>query len=160
VMTNRRLSVQAGFKLSWSSAAMCGYIRKLWELKDFTSHLFEVQVKQIMLGTFFKKKVTFQPSLSPQGYCCLNCSQSVGYCLTLFLLALFLLPWRWRRHGPPKRRFIINPHVATSQKTAFFVVTTMKTSNPTCIYHACSHLFSVKVWWLFRYFSTRDVINL
>jgi hypothetical protein len=33
---------------------------------------------------------------------------------------LFLLPCRWRRHVPPKRRFIINPHCATSQKTAFF----------------------------------------
>jgi hypothetical protein len=32
--------------------------------------------------------------------------------------ALFLLPWRWRRHVPPKCRCIINPHCATSQKAA------------------------------------------
>jgi hypothetical protein len=44
---------------------------------------------------------------------------------------VFLLPWRWRWHVPPKRRFITNPHSATSQKTVFFIVTTMKTSNPT-----------------------------
>jgi hypothetical protein len=29
---------------------------------------------------------------------------------------LFLLPWRWRRHVPPKRRFTINPHATTFQK--------------------------------------------
>jgi hypothetical protein len=29
---------------------------------------------------------------------------------------------------PPKRRVIINPHGATSQKTAFFIVTAVKTS--------------------------------
>jgi hypothetical protein len=27
----------------------------------------------------------------------------------------------WRRHVPPKRRFIINPHGNTSQKTASFI---------------------------------------
>jgi hypothetical protein len=32
-------------------------------------------------------------------------------------LVLFLLPWRWRQHVPPKRKFIINSHGATSQKT-------------------------------------------
>jgi hypothetical protein len=35
---------------------------------------------------------------------------------------LILLPWRWRQHVPPKRRFVINPHGATWQKTAFFKV--------------------------------------
>jgi hypothetical protein len=47
------------------------------------------------------------------------------------LLALFLLPWRWRWHIPPKRQFIINPHGVTSKKRAFFIVTHVKTSNPT-----------------------------
>jgi hypothetical protein len=54
-------------------------------------------------------------------------------------LALFLLPWRWRRHFPPKRRLIINPHGATYQKTAFFTVTAVKTSNPT-------RLWSFGIW--------------
>jgi hypothetical protein len=40
-----------------------------------------------------------------------------------------LLPWRWRRHVPPKRRFILNPHGATSQNTAFFKVTAVKPSH-------------------------------
>jgi hypothetical protein len=49
-----------------------------------------------------------------------NGSRSVSIRLTLSSLALFPLPWRWRRYFPPKRRFILNPHDATSQKTAFF----------------------------------------
>jgi hypothetical protein len=48
-------------------------------------------------------------------------------------LADFFLPWRWRRYDPPKRLFN-RPHLhgATPQKTAFFIVTAVKTSNPTC----------------------------
>jgi hypothetical protein len=38
---------------------------------------------------------------------------------------------RWRRHVPPKRRFLEEPHGITSQKTAFFIVTVVKTSNLT-----------------------------
>jgi hypothetical protein len=38
-------------------------------------------------------------------------------------LTVFLLPRRWRRRVPPKRRFIINPRGATFQKTAFFLLT-------------------------------------
>jgi hypothetical protein len=45
----------------------------------------------------------------------------------------FFLPWRWRRHYPPKRRFLQNPHDATSKKTAFFIVTAVKTWNPTAL---------------------------
>jgi hypothetical protein len=41
------------------------------------------------------------------------------------------LPWRWRRYVPPKRRFTEDLHGSTSQKTAFFVVTAVKTSNLT-----------------------------
>jgi hypothetical protein len=44
---------------------------------------------------------------------------------------LLLLPWRWRRHGRPKRRFVINTNGWTSQKTAFFIVTAVKASNST-----------------------------
>jgi hypothetical protein len=40
--------------------------------------------------------------------------------------------WRWRQYVPPKRRSISQDlHGATSQKTAFFIATAMKTSNPT-----------------------------
>jgi hypothetical protein len=41
------------------------------------------------------------------------------------------LPWRWRRYVPPKRRFTQDKHDATSKKTAFFIVTAVKTSNLT-----------------------------
>jgi hypothetical protein len=51
----------------------------------------------------------------------------------LYSLALFLPPWRWRWNGPTKGRFIISPHGSTSQKTTFFIVTTVKISNPTII---------------------------
>jgi hypothetical protein len=37
-----------------------------------------------------------------------------------FLARVLFLRWRWRRYVPPKRRFLQNPHGATSQKTAFF----------------------------------------
>jgi hypothetical protein len=33
--------------------------------------------------------------------------------------------------GPPKRRFLQEPHGVTFQKTPFFIVTAVKTSNPT-----------------------------
>jgi hypothetical protein len=33
---------------------------------------------------------------------------------------IFLLPWRWRRYVPPKRRLIQYLHGDTFQKTAFF----------------------------------------
>jgi hypothetical protein len=38
------------------------------------------------------------------------------------------LSWRWRRYVPPKRRFTQELHGATSQKSAFFIVTAVKTS--------------------------------
>jgi hypothetical protein len=42
------------------------------------------------------------------------------------------LPWRWWWYVPPKRRFISQDlHGATSQKTAFFIVTDVQTSNLT-----------------------------
>jgi hypothetical protein len=50
--------------------------------------------------------------------------------LILFLASGFFLPWRWRRHALPKHRFSQDLHDATSQKTAFFIVTAVKTSNP------------------------------
>jgi hypothetical protein len=37
--------------------------------------------------------------------------------------------WRWRRYIPPKHRFTQDLHSATSQKTAFFIVTAMESSD-------------------------------
>jgi hypothetical protein len=41
------------------------------------------------------------------------------------------LPWRWRRYIPPKRRLIQDLHGATSQKTAFFIVTAVNLKSYT-----------------------------
>jgi hypothetical protein len=58
-----------------------------------------------------------------------NCS----HLLTLVPRTQIFLPWRWKRYVPPKRWFTQNLHGATSQKTAFFIVTAVKTSNLTTI---------------------------
>jgi hypothetical protein len=49
----------------------------------------------------------------------------------LFLVHRFLSPWWRRRQVPPKRWFLQEPHGVTTQKTPFFVVTAVKTSNLT-----------------------------
>jgi hypothetical protein len=50
---------------------------------------------------------------------------------TLVLRSRILLPWRWRRYVPPKRRSTQDLHSATSQKTTFFMVTAVKASKLT-----------------------------
>jgi hypothetical protein len=47
--------------------------------------------------------------------------------LTLFLACWFCSPLWWRRHVPPKCRFLWAQHNVTPQKTVF-IVTTIKTS--------------------------------
>jgi hypothetical protein len=59
-------------------------------------------------------------------------SQRESRWLTLVPRSRIFLPWRWRRNVPPKRRFTQDLHGTTSQKAAFFIVTAVKTSNPTC----------------------------
>jgi hypothetical protein len=58
-------------------------------------------------------------------------AQSASHLLTLVPRSRIFLTWRWRRHVPPKRRFTRDLHGAISQKSAFFIITTVKTSNPT-----------------------------
>jgi hypothetical protein len=48
--------------------------------------------------------------------------------LTLFPAHRLLSSWWWRPYVLPKRRFLQEPHGVTSQKTPFFIVTTVKTS--------------------------------
>jgi hypothetical protein len=58
----------------------------------------------------------------------------VSVCSHLFTLvprSRIFVPWRWRQYVPPKRRFTQDLHGATSQKTTFFIVTAVKTSNLT-----------------------------
>jgi hypothetical protein len=58
---------------------------------------------------------------------------------------LHLLGINLRLYVPPKRRFTQDQHGATSQKTAFFIVTAVKTSNlqlyanPACSAICCGH---------------------
>jgi hypothetical protein len=48
-----------------------------------------------------------------------------------FLPRFILLPWRWRRHVPLKRRVTCNGlHGVISQKIVLFITTTVRTSNP------------------------------
>jgi hypothetical protein len=77
-----------------------------------------------------------------KGYICKNIWSS-SHLLTLVPRSRIFIPWRWRRLVPPKRRFTQHLHGATSQKTAFFIVTAVKTSNFifqiafTCPSHNC-----------------------
>jgi hypothetical protein len=48
-----------------------------------------------------------------------------------------------RRYSPSKRRFLQEPHGITSQKTAFFIVTTVKNSNLTCDFYLWGKLKTV-----------------
>jgi hypothetical protein len=46
----------------------------------------------------------------------------------------FLRPWRWRRHASPNRRLTFNGlHGVLSQETELFIITAVRTSNPTCL---------------------------
>jgi hypothetical protein len=84
-----------------------------------------------------------------------NEEQTASHLLSLVPRSRIFLPWRWRRYVLPKRRFIQDLHGATPQKTAFFIVTALKTTNstnilsfiictnflPICFYYLC--IFSV-----------------
>jgi hypothetical protein len=54
---------------------------------------------------------------------CVNRLTSVcSHPLTLVPRSRIILPWRWSRYVPPKRRFTQELHSATSQKTAFLTI--------------------------------------
>jgi hypothetical protein len=81
-------------------------------------------------GTQMALFMNFTPSLPPlflNSWCFQLVAQSASHMLTLVPCSWIFLPWRWRWHVPPKRLFI---HGVTSKKTAFFIVTAVKTSNP------------------------------
>jgi hypothetical protein len=46
-----------------------------------------------------------------------------------------------RRQVPPKRRFLQEPHGVTTQKTPFFIVTAVKTSNLIMVLLFCIEVF-------------------
>jgi hypothetical protein len=58
-------------------------------------------------------------------------SAECSHLLTLVPRSRIFLPWRWRGYVLSKRRFTQDLRGVTSQKTAFFIVTAVKTSNLT-----------------------------
>jgi hypothetical protein len=53
--------------------------------------------------------------------------------LSRWFLARLILPWRWSRYVPPKRRLTMNGlHGVISQKIELFKMTAFKTSDPLC----------------------------
>jgi hypothetical protein len=77
----------------------------------------------------------------------------IGGCSHWFLSRIFL-PWRWRRYFPPNHRFTRDLYGATCQKTAFFIVTAVITSNMTWYCHFFLVLaFRTRVLNLFAPFS-------
>jgi hypothetical protein len=57
--------------------------------------------------------------------------QKRKHALLIFVARRFLSPWWWRIYVPPKRSFLLQPQDVTFQKTAFFIVTAVITSNLT-----------------------------
>jgi hypothetical protein len=88
------------------------------------------QFPAICLLYFFPKKL-LQTSLNTEECRLLGCGWS--HLLTLIPRSQILLPWRWRRHVPPKRRLTQDLHSAIYQKTTFFIVTAVKASNLTSL---------------------------
>jgi hypothetical protein len=85
----------------------------MWRLVDFVW----TNVSEERLASTFR----VEKSASEEPVC--------NHLLTLVPTSMIFLPWKWRRYVPPKRRFTQNLHGATSQKTTFFILTAVKTSN-------------------------------
>jgi hypothetical protein len=54
-------------------------------------------------------------------------------CLCWYFTWLTFRPWRWQGYVLPKCWAVSELHGVTTQKTAFFIITTVRTSNPTCL---------------------------
>jgi hypothetical protein len=108
-----------------------------WKLLSITDKLEEISV----VFTAVMCKYVQGTSLSLSLVCCrLLCDNhirsylpTVSTCSRWFArgFLIFLIPWRWKRYVPPKCRLTQYLHGATSQKTAFFIVTAVKTSSLT-----------------------------
>jgi hypothetical protein len=69
----------------------------------------------------------FSSNWQPNHAACFGCQ----LLLTLSLAHRFLSPWWWRRYFPLKRRFLNEPQGVASNKTTFFIVIALETSNLT-----------------------------
>jgi hypothetical protein len=64
----------------------------------------------------------------------------------------FLSPCWWRCYVPPKRRFLQEPNGVTSQKTIFFIVTAVETSNLTSV-------IGVQNYWIWGLRPSSGILN-
>jgi hypothetical protein len=131
-----------------SSMASSGMLRRVALVRtDVSEELSTSFIWVIRIGELWKtlavnsNRHTLQRNTNTTWYffaACISCWLQ----LMLFLVHRFLSPWWRRRYVPPKRRFLQEPHGVTSQKTTFFTVTAVKTSNltyglsnfPTCYF--------------------------
>jgi hypothetical protein len=68
----------------------------------------------------------------------------------------------WRRQVPPKCRFLQEPHGVTTQKTPFFIVTAVKTSNLTysiLFLSICWHSYTCSILCM-EYYTIVEVFEL
>jgi hypothetical protein len=81
-----------------------------------------------------------------------------SHLLTLVPRSRIFLPWRWRRCVPPKRQLTLDLHGATSQKTTFFIVTAVKTSDLTWW---CSSLILnvLRLFYLTQYYARKKLFG-
>jgi hypothetical protein len=81
------------------------------------------------------------------------------FLLTLFLTRLFFLPWWQCWCVATKRRFLQEPHRLTSQKTAFFIVTAVKTSYIGYSSLACCLFWFIALFNLHTWMCRWDVMT-
>jgi hypothetical protein len=92
---------------------------------------------------------TLPPSLcSYIAGCFQQVAQSASHLLKLVPHLWIFLPWRRRWYVPPKHQFTQDLHSATSQKTAFFIATAVKTSNPTSISNVWTFPYFRRIYYL------------
>jgi hypothetical protein len=83
-----------------------------------------------------------------------------SHLLTMIPRSRIFLPWKRSRYLPPKRRLTQHIHSVTSQKTAFFIVTAVKTSNlttHTSFIYMMSPIFLGFYYWYFLQSNSKAI---
>jgi hypothetical protein len=82
-------------------------------------------------GLMFRKNIS-PPSSGSTSKPCKNPQwkqAQLSACFCQFLAWLMFRPWRWRRYVPPKCWAVSEPQDVTTQKTAIFIITVVRTTN-------------------------------
>jgi hypothetical protein len=108
---------------------------------------------------YFSLLLIYHVALSPSVLYIAGCfrlvAQSASHLLTLVPRSRIFLPWSWRRYVAPKRRLTQNLYDGTSQNTAFFIVTTVRTSDRVLeLFHAYE-----RTVWLSEHFIGSRVVS-